>query len=451
MADHLRSVLQLQPGQDVALNAFLDALKPPGDEPRTTWAAARRDAAHDRRPSGSTAWLRALDEQRTRMLATHRRHQAVLRPADARPAEGVRRPRADADASRRPWPRHGWSRGRSWRLAAMSRATTEWERTARLAADRPVPAWAACPLPPRPLTPGHVHGAGQSAPVHGVLALGRAVVAALAAVALIAPGLWLGLAAPPDYQQGTTVRIMFVHVPAAHDRECAYACLGGASFFSLVFRHALADAAARAAAPLGAAFTLLALVTGSLWGRPMWGAWWVWDARLTSVLVLFLLFLGYMALRVGDRRRGQGRRAPRRSWRWSAWSTCRSSSSRSTGGTACTRASRSSAPAARPSPPVFLIPLGLMSRRLPRRLRRAVAGAHPRRGLAPARAEPRGAGGRPKLTREHDKYALFVWPAYAVTALAFAWMVLDTLLRARAWRRRAERLEAERPDPTATP
>ena len=76
-----------------------------------------------------------------------------------------------------------------------------------------------------------------------------------------------------------------------------YACLGGASFFSLVFRHALADAAARAAAPLGAAFTLLALVTGSLWGRPMWGTWWVWDARLTSVLVLFLLFLGYMALR----------------------------------------------------------------------------------------------------------------------------------------------------------
>ena len=76
-----------------------------------------------------------------------------------------------------------------------------------------------------------------------------------------------------------------------------YACLGGASFICLVFRHALADAAARAAAPLGAAFTFLALVTGSLWGRPMWGAWWVWDARLTSVLVLFLLFLGYMALR----------------------------------------------------------------------------------------------------------------------------------------------------------
>ena len=117
------------------------------------------------------------------------------------------------------------------------------------------------------------------------------------AALLIAPGLWLGLAAPPDYQQGATVRIMFIHVPAAQTAMFAYACLGGASFFSLIFRHALADCAARAAAPLGAAFTLLALVTGSLWGRPMWGAWWVWDARLTSVLVLFLLFVGYMALR----------------------------------------------------------------------------------------------------------------------------------------------------------
>jgi len=125
-----------------------------------------------------------------------------------------------------------------------------------------------------------------AAPLLGVVAL-----------LLIVPGLWFGFAAPPDYQQGTTVRIMFIHVPAAETSMFAYACLGGASFFSLVFRHALADAAARAAAPLGAAFTGLALVTGSLWGRPMWGAWWVWDARLTSVLVLLLLFIGYMALR----------------------------------------------------------------------------------------------------------------------------------------------------------
>jgi heme exporter protein C len=118
----------------------------------------------------------------------------------------------------------------------------------------------------------------------------------LSAVLLIA-GVWLSFTAPPDYQQGETVRIMFVHVPAAWMAMFVYACLGGASFFSLVFRHALADAAAKAAAPLGAAFNALALATGSLWGRPMWGAWWVWDARLTSVLILFFFYLGYMALR----------------------------------------------------------------------------------------------------------------------------------------------------------
>ncbi len=118
---------------------------------------------------------------------------------------------------------------------------------------------------------------------------------ALAAV-LIAAGLWLAFSAPPDYQQGATVHILFIHVPAAWMSLFVYMCLGGASFLGLVFRHALADAAARAAAPLGAGFTFLALVTGSLWGRPMWGAWWVWDARLTSVLVLFLFYLGYLAL-----------------------------------------------------------------------------------------------------------------------------------------------------------
>jgi heme exporter protein C len=116
------------------------------------------------------------------------------------------------------------------------------------------------------------------------------------AVVLAAAGLWLAFGAPEDYQQGDTVRIMFIHVPAAWIGMFAYLCLGVASFLALVFRHALADAAAAAAAPLGAAFTFLALVTGSLWGRPMWGTWWVWDARLTSVLVLFFLYLGYMAL-----------------------------------------------------------------------------------------------------------------------------------------------------------
>ena len=120
----------------------------------------------------------------------------------------------------------------------------------------------------------------------------------IAAVVLLAVASWLAFAAPEDYQQGDTVRIMFVHVPAASLGLMAYGALGVSSFFALVFRHALADAAARAAALPGAAFTFLALVTGSLWGKPMWGAWWAWgDARLMSVLILFLFYLGYMALR----------------------------------------------------------------------------------------------------------------------------------------------------------
>jgi heme exporter protein C len=123
---------------------------------------------------------------------------------------------------------------------------------------------------------------------------------------LLVVGTWLSFTAPEDYQQGDTVRIMFVHVPAASLGLMAYGALGVASFFSLVFRHVLADAAARAAALPGAVFTALALVTGALWGKPMWGTWWVWDARLTSVLVLFLFYVGYMALRsaIDDEVRG---------------------------------------------------------------------------------------------------------------------------------------------------
>jgi heme exporter protein C len=121
------------------------------------------------------------------------------------------------------------------------------------------------------------------------------ILGALAAVSLVV-GLWLSFTAPDDYQQGATVRIMFVHVPAAFMASFVYVCLGVASLIGLIFRHSLADAAAKAAAPLGAAFTALALATGSLWGKPMWGTWWEWDARMTSVLVLLLLYLGYMAL-----------------------------------------------------------------------------------------------------------------------------------------------------------
>ncbi len=119
---------------------------------------------------------------------------------------------------------------------------------------------------------------------------------AIATVITMALGLYLGFAAPPDYQQGRTVLIMFVHVPAATAAELAYGAIAACSLLSLVWRHPLSDTAARAAAPLGAIFTALGLVTGALWGKPMWGTYWVWDARLTSFLLLLFLYLGYMAL-----------------------------------------------------------------------------------------------------------------------------------------------------------
>ena len=114
---------------------------------------------------------------------------------------------------------------------------------------------------------------------------------------LLVAGLWQALfASPPDYQQGESVRIMYVHVPAAWMSMAIYSMMALASASFLIWRLPLADIAARAAAPIGAAFTLITLVTGSLWGKPMWGTWWVWDARLTSVLVLFFLYVGYIAL-----------------------------------------------------------------------------------------------------------------------------------------------------------
>jgi len=118
-----------------------------------------------------------------------------------------------------------------------------------------------------------------------------------ATVILLAIGLYPSLfVAPSDYQQGETVRIMFVHVPAAWLAMGGYALIAIAALGTLIWRHPLADVAAKAAAPIGATFTFIALVTGSLWGKPMWGTYWVWDARLTSMLVLFLLYLGLIAL-----------------------------------------------------------------------------------------------------------------------------------------------------------
>jgi heme exporter protein C len=121
---------------------------------------------------------------------------------------------------------------------------------------------------------------------------------ASAAGILIAIGLYLALfVAPPDYQQGQTAKIMYVHVPSAWLAMFGYMVVAASSFGLLVFRHPLADVSAKAAAPIGAVFTALCLLTGMLWGKPMWGAFWVWDPRLTSVLILFLLYLGLVALR----------------------------------------------------------------------------------------------------------------------------------------------------------
>ena len=114
----------------------------------------------------------------------------------------------------------------------------------------------------------------------------------------LAAGLWLGLVvAPADYEQGESYRIIYVHVPAAWMSMFVYTVMAVSSAVFLIWRMKLADVVAAASAPIGAGFTLVALVTGSLWGKPMWGTWWVWDGRLTSELLLLFLYLGYMALR----------------------------------------------------------------------------------------------------------------------------------------------------------
>ncbi len=129
-----------------------------------------------------------------------------------------------------------------------------------------------------------------------IAAVVQPIAVAVLAVSLVA-GLYLALfGSPADYQQGQSVRIMYVHVPSAWMAMFVYTVMAVASATALIWRHPLAEVIAKASAPIGACFTFLALVTGSLWGKPMWGTYWVWDARLTSVLVLFFLYLGYMAL-----------------------------------------------------------------------------------------------------------------------------------------------------------
>ncbi|WP_303853301.1 heme ABC transporter permease [Bartonella apis] len=118
----------------------------------------------------------------------------------------------------------------------------------------------------------------------------------LVAVIVLACGLFMVMRSPDDYQQGMTVRIMYLHVPFAWLSMCCYTLMSVSALGTLVWRHPLADVSLKSAAPIGATFTALALITGSLWGRPTWGTWWEWDARLTSVLVLFLIYLAIIAL-----------------------------------------------------------------------------------------------------------------------------------------------------------
>src|SRR5881392_2899800 len=113
---------------------------------------------------------------------------------------------------------------------------------------------------------------------------------------------------PPDYLQGETVRIMYIHVPAAWLGMAGWIGIAAASISQLVWRHPLAAVAGRAVAPAGAIFAAICLLTGSIWGRPAWGTWWEWDGRLTSMLILFFLYLGYIALASAERERGGGGR-----------------------------------------------------------------------------------------------------------------------------------------------
>lgn len=114
---------------------------------------------------------------------------------------------------------------------------------------------------------------------------------------LLIGSVWSLLYAPADYQQSESARIMFIHVPSAWISTMAYGVMAVASLIFLVWRHNLADLGANAAAQIGVWFTALCLITGSIWGKPTWGTWWEWDGRLTSVLILLFLFLGYIALR----------------------------------------------------------------------------------------------------------------------------------------------------------
>ncbi len=132
--------------------------------------------------------------------------------------------------------------------------------------------------------------------VEKIIAVGFPVALLTGCISMVVGVIMALFMSPSDYQQGEAVRIMYVHVPSAWMGLFVYAFIAAFSFGYLVWRNPLSYLIAKSAAPLGACFTLMCLITGSIWGYPMWGTWWAWDARLTSVLILFFIYLGYMAL-----------------------------------------------------------------------------------------------------------------------------------------------------------
>lgn len=154
-----------------------------------------------------------------------------------------------------------------------------------------------------------IHKFGSPRPFYEVSEYCLPWLSGMAFVTIVVGSIWGLLFAPGDYQQGDTVRIMYMHVPASILAQSSYMMMATAAAIFLIWRIKLADVAVQAMAPIGASITFLALITGSIWGKPMWGTWWVWDARLTSTLVLFFLFVGIMALRSAMENRESAGRA----------------------------------------------------------------------------------------------------------------------------------------------
>ena len=247
-------------------------------------------------------------------------------------------------------------------------------------------------------------------------------------IALFAVGLVRAMQAPDDYQQGATVKIMFLHVPAAWLSMMGWGVMSVAALGTLVWRHPLADVAAKAAAPIGAAFTFICLVTGSLWGRPTWGTYWVWDARLTSVLVLFLLYLGVLALYWTAEDPGRGSRAaavltlvgavniPIIKFSVDWWNTLHQPASiLRMGGSAID--------------PSILWPLSDHGGGLHAAVLHAAPRRHAQRNPAPARAQHAHHAGTGGTRMNLGPHADFIVAAYAVTVFVVAglvaWVVLD--------------------------